>query len=184
MMKKLILATALFALFSASDAVADVDFGVNVDWSKPEGFDTGDWGVGARLDFGGQFRGIVAFDYFFTDAEDLFDDDEDADLDLSFWEVNGNVAYEFPTEGVRPYLGGGVGFARRTFDDVDDIFDDERTELGLNVLGGVKFGGDPVQGFVEARGTFYPDDEQGDDPFDGDLVAFGDRFVVSAGILF
>lgn len=183
MFKKLILVIAICALFSAADADADVDFGVNIDWSKPEGFDTGDWGVGARLDFGGQFRGMVAFDYFFTDAEDIFDDDAAADLDLSFWEVNGNVLYQFPSEGVKPYLGGGVGFARRTFDDIDDIFDDERTELGLNVLGGLKFG-DDVQGFIEARGTFYPDDEGGDDPLDSDFVAFGDRFVVSAGILF
>ena len=184
MFKKLILVIAIFALFSAADAKADVDFGVNIDWSKPEGFDSGDWGVGARLDFGDQLRGVASFDYFFTDAEDLFDDDEDADLDLSFWEVNGNVVYEFPTEGVRPYLGGGVGFARRTFDDVNDIFDDERTELGVNALGGLKFGDDPVEGFVEVRGTFYPDDESEDDPFDSDLVAFGNRLVISAGILF
>ena len=183
MLKKLILATALFALFSAADAVADVDFGVNVDWSKTEGLNSGDWGLGARLDFGGNLRGQVGFDYYFTDAEDIFDDDEDADLDLSFWEVNGNVLYQFTTEGVSPYLGGGVGFARRSFDDINDIFDDERTELGLNVLGGVKFG-DDIQGFIEARGTFYPDDEESDDFPDSDLVAFGDRFIFSAGILF
>ena len=186
MLKILIVGIAIFALFSA-DARADVDFGVNVDWNKFENAENGDWGLGARLDFGGQLRGMLTFDYFFTDAEDLFDDDQDADLDLSFWEGNANIIYEFPTAPVHPYFGGGVGFARRTFNDVDDLFDDERTEFGVNVLGGMKFGHAVVEPFVEVRGTFYPDDEDDidpDDPFDTSSIGFGDRIIVSAGIVF
>ena len=186
MLKKLILIMAIVALFSVPEAFADVDFGFNVDWSKTEGIDNGDFGVGARLDFGGQFRGQLAFDYFFTNAGDLFDegDAEEEDFDLKFFEVNANLLYEFPTDAVHPYLGGGVGFARRTFDDFNDVFDDERTELGINVLGGVKFGHAAAEPFVEVRATFYPDDEGGDDPFDSDGVQFGDRFIVAFGVVF
>jgi len=192
MYKKILLIIALVALFSASKAVADVNVGVNVDWNKPEGLDNSDLGVGARVDFGGQVRGMFAFDYFFTNAEDLFDDDNATsdDFDLKFWEVNANLLYEFPTEAVHPYLGAGVGLARRTFDDIEDVFDDERTEFGINVLGGLKFGHAAVEPFVEARYTFYPgedDDPFGniDDPFDiGDRVRFRNRFILSGGIVF
>jgi Outer membrane protein beta-barrel domain len=185
MLRKLMLLAAIFALFSATDAAANVDFGLNIDWSKTEGIDNGDWGVGSRVDFGGQFRGMIAFDYYFTNAGDLFDegDADENDFDLNFFEFNGNILYEFPTDVVHPYLGGGVGFARRTFDDFNDVFDDERTELGLNVFGGLKFG-HGIEPFIEVRGTFYPDDEGGDDPFDSDGIKFGDRIVVTAGILF
>jgi opacity protein-like surface antigen len=186
MLRRLMLLIALFSLFSITEASADVDWGVNIDWSKTEGIDNGDWGVGTRLDFGGQLRGMFAFDYFFTNAGDLFDegDVDDSDFDLNFYEFNFNVLYEFPTDPVHPYIGAGVGFARRTFDDFNDVFDDERTELGINALFGLKFGHAVVEPLVEARYTFYPDDEGGDDPFDSDGVKFGDRFVASFGVVF
>jgi opacity protein-like surface antigen len=143
MLKKLLIVVALFSLFSAGSAIANVDAGFNVDWNKPQGLDNSDLGVGARVDFGGQLRGMFAFDYFFTNAEDLFGPGEVSsnDFDLKFWELNFNLLYQFPTESVHPYLGVGAGIGRRTFDDIDNIFDDKRTEFGLNVLGGLKFGG-------------------------------------------
>src|SRR5262245_31723723 len=122
MIRRILFAAAIISLLVVSNAMAGVDFGVNGDWSKSEGRDESDWGVGARLDFGGAVRGIVAFDYFFVDAEDIFDPEDeftDDDLDLEFWELSANVAYQFPTEGVYPYIGGGVGFARRRFDLLD-----------------------------------------------------------------
>ena len=185
MLRNLILLAAVVALLPAAIAMADGDFGIHGDWSKTEGARSGDWGVGARADFGGNFRGLIAFDYFFVNANDLFDIDDTTseDFKLKFWEVNGNVVYQFASEGIRPYIGGGVGIARRTLDDLENVFDDERTELGVNVLGGVKFG-DGVKPFVEARATFYPVDK-GDGVFDiGDAINFGNRFVISAGILF
>jgi Outer membrane protein beta-barrel domain len=187
MLRKVLFLVSLVILFSAANAVADVDAGFNLDWSKTEGADNGDWGVGGRVDFGGQFRGMIAFDYFFANAGDLFDSDDlnSDDFDLEFWELNGNLLYEFPTDPVHPYFGAGVGIARRTFDDINDIFDDKRSEFGVNVLGGLKFGHAAVEPFVEARWTFYPDDDNPSDTDDfGDLIHFGDRFVISGGIVF
>lgn len=174
MIRKLILVAAVLFLLPAANAMA-VDFGINGDWSKTEHAHSGDWGLGARLDFGGNFRGQVTFDYFFVNADDLFDEDDltSSDLDLKFWEANGNVAYQFPSESVHPYVGGGVGVARRSFSHFD-LFDNQ-TQLGLNILGGVKFG-HGVQPFIELRGTFYPDDDA--------VLPFGDRFIFAGGILF
>jgi hypothetical protein len=191
MVKKLILIVALLSLFSAANVVADVDGGFNVDWNKPVDLDDSDFGVGARVDFGGQIRLMLAFDYFFTNADDLFEsgDTTSEDFDLKFYEFNANLLYEFPTAPVHPYLGVGAGLARRTFDDVDDLFDDRRSELGLNVLGGMKFGHAAVEPFIEVRYTYYPDKEDlfGDiiDPLEiGDKIRFRDRWILSGGIVF
>ena len=186
LIRKLLIAIVVVFLLSAANAMADTNFGLNADWNKFEKANSGDWGVGARVDFGSSVRGIVSFDYFFVNADDLFDEDDltSEDFDLKFWEVNGNVVYAIKTESVTPYFGGGIGFARRTFDGVEDFFNDERTELGFNVLGGLKFG-EAVQPFIEVRGTFYGDEGPSDDlPDIGDLVEFADRFVISGGILF
>jgi hypothetical protein len=189
MLRKLVLVIAAVILLPfANDVMADADFGIQGSWSKTENANSGDWGVGARVAFGGSVRGIIAFDYFFVNADDLFDTDDatSEDFDLKFFELNGNVVYEFSGDSVRPYIGGGAGLARRSLDDIEDVFDDDRTELGVNVLGGVEFGSGGVKPFVEVRWTFYPDDE-GDigDVFDiGDAIQFGDRFIFTAGILF
>jgi opacity protein-like surface antigen len=180
---------AIFSLLLASSALAaDLDIGGNINWDNPRGGGDTDWGLSGRLDWGEDVRLITAFDYYFREAEDLVDEGNFVagnDLDLKFWELNANVVYQFPTQGVKPYFGGGLGIARRTFNDIDNVFDDERTELGFNAIGGLKFPADPVTPFVEARGTFYGDDDE-NDPLDdfGDRVKFRDRFVMSAGILF
>jgi hypothetical protein len=180
---------AVFLMLLASNAVAgDFDIGGNLNWDNPRGGGDTDWGVSGRVDYGDDLRLITAFDYYFREAEDLVADGNFVagnDLDLKFWELNANVVFQFQTAGVRPYFGGGLGIARRTFNDIDNVFDDERTELGVNAIGGLKFPADPVTPFVEARGTFYGDDDN-NDPLDdfGDRVKFRDRFVMSAGILF
>jgi hypothetical protein len=185
MVWKLTLAGLLF-LFIAPAAMADVEFGPNVSWSNPSGPPNGDWGAGARLDFGSNVRGIIAFDYFFTNAEDLFSNDVDSsDFDLKFWELNGNIVYAFSTDtGAQPYVGAGIGIARRTFHNIDNVFNDDRTEVGINALGGIKFGAGAVHPFFEARYTWYHADNN-DELIDiGADVEFRNRFVVSGGILF
>ena len=97
--------------------------------------------------------------------------------------------YEFPTDAVHPYLGAGVGFARRTFDDtITDVFDNKRTEFGVNALFGSKFGHGAVEPFVEVRYTWYPnkrDEIFGIDPNDlGARLRFHDRFILAGGIVF
>jgi opacity protein-like surface antigen len=190
MFKKILLMIALFSLFSAAKAVADVDAGVNIDWNHPRNANREDVGVGGRVDFGGQVRGQIAFDYIFQNADDIFGPGEvnSSDFNLRFWELNANLLYQFPTETVHPYLGAGLGFARRTFDDtLTDVFDNKRTEFGVNAIGGLKFG-HGVEPFIEARYTWYPnkrDEVFGIDPLDlGARLRFHDRFILSGGILF
>lgn len=181
-----IILAAMLLLVAASETVAETNFGLNLDWNKFDGSDESDWGVGARVDFGGSFRGQLSFDYYFTNAGDLFDEGDfnEDDLNLDFWEFNGNLLYAFPAGSVRPYVGGGIGIARRSLD-VANVFSDDRTELGFNLLGGLRFGGGGAEPFIELRGTFYGEGDE--DILGGDFgeaIQFPDRIVISGGILF
>lgn len=116
-------------------------------------------GLGGRVlvnlsDFEG-WEGVGSFDLFFPDG------------DVDYWELNGNVLYNFPVEPSRsffPYLGGGINIARldaRGMDAGD-------TAVGLNVVGGGKFDAAGVTPFVEARIE----------------VEGGEQFVFTGGLLF
>jgi hypothetical protein len=146
-------------------------FGINVSYNKfqeseeADPFDLeeeGEWGLGARGEFGGNLALILSFDYYFPD-------DEIAEVD--FYEFNGNLIYNFPTESIRPYLGAGAGLSRVSFD--ADFFDDSESEFGFNILGGLKFGAGGINPFVEARYVIYSGDE-----------TFPNRFILSGGIMF
>ena len=95
-------------------------------------------------------RFALSFDYFFPDNAD-------------YWEVNANVFNLFRTGNARvlPYLGGGLNVARFSSGNRRD------TEVGLNVLGGIRLPG-RYRPFLEARIE----------------LGGGDRFVVSGGWLF
>jgi len=171
---KLLLIAAAIALFGVANAHADVDIGANIDYNKFRNTDGSDWGIGARVGFGG--GGVMlftTFDYYFVDAGDLFNDDDTTsdDFDLKFWELNENITYTLPTNAVKPYFGAGVGVARRTFKNID-LSNDKENKLGFNVLGGLRFGSEAASFFVEARGTFYSGEN------------FRDRFILSGGFLF
>ena len=173
----LLIAVALL-LFAGNAAQAGVSVGINGDWNKFRHANSGDWGIGGRLSFGGQLRGMVTFDYYFVDAGDFFENGNDNGLDMKFWEANADLVYRFPTPTVRPYLGAGVGIARHTFSGgIDALLDDNKTKTGFNILGGAEFGNGPVRPFIEVRGTFYSKDEA----FLGDSNR---RFITSFGILF
>jgi len=173
----MIAAAVVTVLCFTQPASADVDIGFNVDWNRFQDVGVGDWGVGGRIDAGGAVRFIGSFDYYFVDV-DIFDNDDidpNDNFDLRFYEIGANLAYVFPTQSVRPYLGGGLSISKRTFNNVtlSNFFDDNKTELGGNVFGGLKFGNGPVKPFLEVRGVFYGGDE-----------SFNDRFVLAGGILF
>ena len=167
MIKRLFIFIALTSIFSVS---AHAGFGVQVDYNhfeSPEGaiafLEGGDFGLGARSEFGlSSVALILSFDYYFPDQEVG---------DLKFYELNANLAFTLPIEGFRPYFGGGVGIARVSFD--QDFFLDSETQTGINILGGIKFGGSIVTPFVEARYVIYDKTE-----------AFSNRFVLTGGILF
>lgn len=144
-------------------------FGLQVDYNNFvgdesifENLDGGDFGIGARVEAGSTLGIILSFDYYFVGADIG---------DTKFYEGNANLAFWFPTGGVRPYIGGGVGFARTTFK-LEDLFDESATKTGINILGGIKFSG-PVNPFIEARYVIYTGDE-----------TFPNRFVITGGIVF
>ena len=162
-MRKLVLAVAgvvLVAGLAAKPAAAQVQFGANVSW----GDDT-DFGVGARLGFplGSSLKakGITAlttFDFFFPDYGNV-------------WELTGNGVYNISTSSgsVSPYVGGGISFASFSVDNCPATVDCSSSEVGLNVLGGLKFKplGNVVP-FAEARFTFRD----------------GSQLVLSGGVYF
>ena len=157
-----------FFVFSCTAAYAG--FGLQIDYNTFIGEDGnleflegGDFGLGARGVFGTANLGLIlSFDYYFV-GEDI--------ADLKFYEFNGNLAFTFPTEGIRPYIGAGLGLARQSVN--TDFFSDSQTETGFNFLGGLKFGTGPINPFVEARYTVYSGDE-----------SFNNRFILTGGILF
>jgi hypothetical protein len=158
---KLLFIVAVTGLLFAGNSYAG-GFGLNVDYNKFKDADKGDWGVGARGVFGGPLAFIASFDYYFVN---------DNFRDTKFYEVNGNLAYTFPTEAVRPYIGGGVGIARRSFK--TDLLDISNSKVGFNVLGGLKFGYGRVNPFAEVRYVIYQKDQN-----------FKNRWVITGGILF
>ena len=114
---------------------------------------------------------IGSFDYFFPD--DGSGSVEGVSYDLSYFEVNANVAYPFVIEDspLLPYVGGGLNLARISLDlDMPGASASEsETELGLNLLGGSKFDiGAAVVPFLEFRVE----------------LSGGEQFVISGGILF
>lgn len=124
--------------------------------------DDTDIGVGVRVsgDLGGYpgWEIMGSFDLYFPES------------DVDFWEINGNVIYNIDARSttVFPYAGGGLNVAHASFDGGPGNGGSD-TEIGLNVLGGVKFATDgPLTPYAELRGT----------------VDGSDQLVVTAGILF
>lgn len=150
---------ALLLLLAPVGAICDdrVHVGGQLNWA-----DDADFGVGGRVMVGlPTYPGLEllgSFDLFFPDG------------DVDYWEINGNAVYNFPIpEGlsVRPYTGGGLNIAHidaggRGFGRGED------TDLGLNLLGGVKFPLDNFTPFAEARVE----------------LGGGEQFVLTGGFLF
>ncbi|MDP2497318.1 MAG: hypothetical protein Q8W44_04910 [Candidatus Palauibacterales bacterium] len=116
-----------------------------------------DAGLGGRAVFNvgdpGGWEGTGSFDVFFPDG------------DVDYWELNGNLVYNFPVEESRtffPYLGGGLNIARVEAGTLED------TDLGVNIVGGSKFDAEGVTPFVEARVE----------------IEGGEQFVLTGGFLF
>jgi len=150
----------LTMIVSEAPVAADTEFGGQVSLASNDH----DVGLGARIltdlhqfDEGLDFIG--SFDIFFPE-----DDRKD------YWELNLNAAYNLPMEqeDFLPYVGGGLNISHESFDGRRDIGDRDDTELGLNVLGGLKFGGHNFTPFVELRGE----------------IKGGKAVVLTGGILF
>lgn len=149
------LAAAVAAmLFLASPSTAQVHFGPQVSLA-----DDVDVGLGGRVVAGvPHYRGLEfagTFDLFFPQG------------DLDYWELNGNLLYNFSIEGttsVRPYAGGGLNIAR-----FDHPNTGGNTEVGLNLAGGTKFATEgPLTPYLELRAE----------------ISGGEQIVLTAGALF
>jgi hypothetical protein len=124
-----------------------------------------DVGIGARLL--ANIKTLERWD--FVGSFDWFFPSEPVGQDRSYWEINGNMAYNFPLaqSTVVPYAGAGlnIGHMSVEFDDASGASD---TDLGLNLFGGTRFGKGPVVPFAELRFT----------------VEGGDQVVITGGVLF
>jgi opacity protein-like surface antigen len=160
-------AAALLALSLVPGAAAQerpIRFGIQGNWA-----DDADLGVGARVqvglaDFYEGLRGIASFDYFFPGDDD---DIGVVDLDVTYWELNANVTYTLKGR-LAPYVGTGLNIAHASAGvDVGDIDlgSDSETDLGLNVLGGLRLSD---RFFAEAKLE----------------LGGGEQFMLTAGVLF
>jgi opacity protein-like surface antigen len=160
-MKKLRIPFVILAVlaFSATGAEAQ-RFGAQLNWA-----DDMDLGIGARLELPLNIgaEGVLSytyligsFDYFFPDCDDC-----------TYFEFNGNLAVPVNVESsLNPYVGAGLNMARFSVDVAGS--DVSNTDLGLNLLGGLKFALGGVSSFGEAR-------------FE---LGGGEQFVLTFGILF
>jgi len=134
-------AVVLGLMTGAPARAGAVQFGAQVSFA-----DDADVGVGARLvwDLKSLGKGldlITSFDYFFpNEGGSLLGV---ASVDVNYWEVNANLAYNFRTKGqAHPYVGAGVNIAHVSVGvdvlGVGGRADD--TRAGLNLLGGSAFG--------------------------------------------
>lgn len=135
---------------TAADLRAQTRFGVQASF----GSDDVNFGIGGRATFSLRsliktpgFEGIASFDYFFPDVGG-------GAGDATYWEINGNLGYTIPrvTGSVAPYVGGGLNIAHISRD-VPGFPSVSDTEVGLNLLGGIKFKSrtSRLAPFVEAR---------------------------------
>jgi hypothetical protein len=151
----LVAATAALLVMTPAALAAQVNLGGQASWA-----DDADLGLGARVAVGlpaVPLEAIGSFDYFFPDG------------DVDYWEINANVAYSFslPASPVTPYAGGGLSYAHVSAD-LPTGGSASDSEVGLNVLGGVKFSLPRLQPFAEARVE----------------LGGGEQFVLTGGLMF
>lgn len=139
-----IIAAAALMLAVPATGTAQVSLGPQLSW----GGDT-DIGIGGRVLVG--VESLPRWDFIGT--FDVFFPDDGPNNDVSYWEANGNLAYNFvieDAESIFPYVGGGLNIGRvsNEFDDGSDV---SNTDLGINLLGGTQFEAASVIPFVEIR---------------------------------
>jgi len=101
----------------------------------------------------------------------LMDDVPGTSVDQSVFTIDLNALYEFgvDNEAFTPYAGGGIGITRRSIDDSSVPGDFDDTDVGLNVVGGVRFPLESVEPFAQVNAVVGGD---------------WDRLGITGGILF
>ncbi len=161
MRKVMIAVVAMAAALTVRSAEAQTattrafQFGPQIDW----GTDT-DFGIGGRFVWTGLgetiavrgLEGVGSFDVFFPGDG------------LNYWELNANITYPLTIPSaprISPYFGGGLNIAHASDGGSE-------TDVGVNVLGGTRFGIGILQAFVEGRLELHS----------------GSQFVITFGLLF
>jgi hypothetical protein len=154
--------SSLFAALVLSLAVSTTAeaqrFGAQVSWG-----DESDLGIGVRGEFDfankltktGAFSKafiIGQFDYYFIDCP--------SGASCTFFEINPSLAVPFTLQNsnLKPYAGAGLRISRSSVS--AGGFDASETDMGLNLLGGLKFGMGGLDAFTEARLGLGGDFEQ------------------------
>lgn len=167
----LLLGAALFAVHAGGPqpAAAQIHVGLQTSYGTASELDPA-FGLGLRTAFGVGFAGggdagqtaldaisaVVSLERFFPDCETT---------GCSHWELNGNLVLPlFAARGFTPYLGAGLGITRLSVDDdigaIPQQHEDD-TDIGINLLGGVRYLGTALTTFGELRKNVG----SGDDPF-------------------
>ena len=124
-----------------------------------------DFGIGGRI-----VANVESLDHWdFIGTFDIFFPDDGPNNDISYWEANGSLAYNFgvpDAPSLSPYVGAGLNIAHISVENLGNDFDD--TDMGLNLFVGTQFEGGSVTPFAEIR-----------------FVAEGsEQVVLTGGILF
>lgn len=145
------MALAVVVSAAAAAPASAQRFGVHANWA-----DDVDFGIGARMEVDAQglftddepfsrtfFLG--SFDYFFPDC---------GSFDCNYWEINAGLAIPIIAADIDPYVGAGINIASFGYDeDLPDEFDfgGSDTDVGLNLLGGIRFPLGNLSAFGEGR---------------------------------
>ncbi|MFQ5530772.1 MAG: outer membrane beta-barrel protein [Gemmatimonadota bacterium] len=160
--RTLLAAVAGVLLMLPATANAQVRLGPQLSW----GDDT-DLGVGGRVL--ANVESLVHWDFIGT--FDVFFVDDNSTFDNSYWEANGNLAYNFrvpEAPSLSPYVGAGLNISRFSRERRDTGAESDNTDLGVNFFVGTQFEGGSVTPFAEFR-----------------VVAEGaEQVVLTGGILF
>lgn len=168
-MKRIAVLTMVLGAVAAAPVSGQVAVGPQLSFA-----DDADFGVGIRAEapLSGMMTaepGSAASTMFLIGSFDWFFPDDAEGVDVRYFEINANVGYPLEVEGFDPYVGGGLNIATGSvsFDD-PALEDSSNTEIGLNLLGGLKFLLGDLNAFAEARIE----------------LSGGEQFVISAGVLF
>ena len=158
-----LLAALLLSVAVSSSAHAQ-RFGGQVSWGSDS-----DLGVGARVEiplantlsktepFSKAFL-LGAFDLYFPDC---------GGGDCQWWEINPALAIPLKAQSIKPYVGAGLNIAHISVD-LGSFGTASNTEMGLALLGGLKFALGSMDAFSEARLA----------------LSGGEQFALSFGVLF
>lgn len=153
--RNLLVAVALVVV--GASTVQAQRFGAQLSWGEDSDIGVGvrgEWDFAGKLTTQGAFSRafiIGQFDYYFIDCP--------SGASCTFFEINPSLAIPFQTStGIKPYAGAGLRISRMS--QSAGAFSASDTDMGLNLLGGLKFDLGGMDAFSEARLGIGGDFEQ------------------------